>query len=270
MDHIKKSFEKLGLEVDLNADENYTRIITRLPYRIEVARDKKSNQERFKIDLDYGVEALVIDIEPDHGSLLLMLRETDDDGSRENLAKMLLGRDERQLFVAAAPIHSKSVIEAMDGLKPDEVIQEEKRRGVKSKKLMKRRNKARLRQGDFFFVPRPQKEVPEELILYNEPINRGRGASHMVEELFREGGEQVWVCYKRPNGVTEKEYMRILKEEDGAKNWGWRIRMRNPRVYARGAITHGEHKTLKLRVWHRVLPNSESRFNGFSDMAFLD
>jgi hypothetical protein len=187
-----------------------------------------------------------------------------------NPAKMLLGHDERQLFVAAVPSNSTTVLGAMTALKPSEIMEAEQRSGVRRKKLQKRRNGARLRQGDFFFLPVPDLHVPQLQVLRNEPINRGRGASHMVELLYRRGGEQVWVCRTHPNGLSPQKYQELIESNPVARRWGWQRRVRNAEVYAKGRVTHREHATIVLKTWHRVLPNTESDFAVFETMAFID
>ena len=40
------------------------------------------------------------------------------------------------------------------------------------------------------------------------------------EQLPRSGGETVYVCRQRPNGLTEKEYRALLQESSEAAPWG--------------------------------------------------
>ena len=76
------------------------------------------------------------------------------------------------------------------------------RNHVSSRKRYARKNRAFRRQGEWFFVPEPTFVVDEKLVLRNEPLRRGSGKPHMVEELYRTGGETVHVCGRHPNGVT--------------------------------------------------------------------
>ena len=84
------------------------------------------------------------------------------------------------------------------------------------------------------------------------------------------GGEQVHVCTRHPNGVTEKEYREILGRNPKAKGWGWRAMRRNPGVYVRGSVRHADHKTIVLHGWHRVLMNTEGQSSAMRNVAFLD
>lgn len=262
MEHIARKFEKMGFPVEIIPDQDKS-FRGGAPYRISVVKDHRG-KERFKIDLKSGAELLVLDTKPSEKALVLMVKDDD------TKVKMLLGHDERQLFVAAVPETVTTVLQAKDGLKPGEVHSAEAKAGVKKKRAHKHTNKARTRQGDFFFIPAPHKVIPENLILQDEPINRGAGASHMVEELYREGGVPVWVSRQYPNGISQDHYARLLNENPDAKRWTWNRRTRNARVFARGRITHGEHVTKVLKTWHEIIPNTEAAQNSFENMAFLD
>jgi hypothetical protein len=60
-------------------------------------------------------------------------------------------------------------------------------------------------------VPEPSFAVNEKLILRNEPLRRGSGKPHPVEEIFRSGGEMVHVCDRYPNGIPPDEYRAIIQ-----------------------------------------------------------
>lgn len=264
MDTLLRAFERLGFGAHLT--DRGGRPPRNVPhYRVAVVRDKKG-REMFDIGLSADAEATVIDVRPEEQALLLMIRG----GPGVEQVKMLCGHDECQLFVATVPPNAVTVRNAMQALKPPEIVAAEQATRVRGKQLHRRRNRARLRQGDFFFLPSPELKVQEKLVRKNEPINRGRGRSHIVEYAYTVGGEAVWVCRQYPNGVTPREYARILDTVNGADRWGWQPRTRDATVYARGRVSHPEHRTIVLREWHRVLPNTENRFRGFDKMAFID
>lgn len=102
-----------------------------------------------------------------------------------------------------------------------------------------------IRQGEWFFVPEPELHVDARLILRNEPIRRGGGKPHLVAELYRSGGEDVWVCSRFPNGLTESDYKQTLARNREAKRWGWRRMRRNAGVFARGTVRHRDHATMR-------------------------
>ena len=112
--------------------------------------------------------------------------------------------------------------------------------------------------------------VNDKIVFHNEPIRRGRGKPHLVEQLTRSGGETVYVCRQRPNGLTEKEYRALLQESSEAAQWGWRLMTRNANVYARGKVRHSDHETIDLPFWHRVLMNTETQSRTMANVAFLD
>ncbi len=68
--------------------------------------------------------------------------------------------------------------------------------------------------------------------------------------------------------VEKEEYTeRKLKDPD-FDNFGLRIMVRNPTVYARRYVRHDDHATIKLEGWHRVFINAE--LTGSETIQFLD
>jgi hypothetical protein len=199
--------------------------------------------------------------------LLLFVRNTAD---QPQLDRFLCGHDEREWFVAAVPGGASSVRQAMDALQPRQVRAALAHSHVSSRKRYARKNRAFRRQGEWFFVPAPLFRANEKLIWRNEPLRRGAGKPHLVEELYRTGGETVYVCGKHPNGISEREYHRLLSRQPEAGRWGWRMMRRNPLVYARGAVRHSDHDTITLPFWHRVLMNTETESRAMANVAFLD
>jgi hypothetical protein len=144
------------------------------------------------------------------------------------------------------------------------------RHRVSSRKRYTRKNRAFRRQGEWFFVPEPSFVADEKLVLRNEPLRRGAGKPHVVEQLYRCGGETVYVCRQHPNGVTPDVFGAILRRTPEAARWGWQVMLRNPGVYARGTVRHSDHATITLPFWHRVLMNTETQSRTMAHVAFLD
>ena len=117
-------------------------------------------------------------------------------------------------------------------------------------------------------MPAPQVRVEQLLVLRNEPIARGGGKPHVCEELYRFGGETVYVSPGAPNGLTNEQY-RALSEGERSR-WNWRVMRRNPKVYVRGRFRHPDHKTVVLDGWHEVLSNTENLSHAMRNVAFLD
>lgn len=238
-------------------------------YAVDVQRDR--NGEFFELrvpdHLRGALEVSVMQVEPRERHLLLAVRKS---GDQPQLDRFLCGHDEREWFVAAVPGGASSVRQAMDALQPQDVRAALTRNHVSSRKRYARKNRAFRRQGEWFFVPEPLFAVNERLVLRDEPLVRGRGKPHLVEELFRTGGETVHVCDRYPNGLTPEEYRAIWQNNPNAVRWNWRVMLRNPGVYARGDVRHSDHATITLPCWHRVLMNTETQSRTMANLAFLD
>jgi hypothetical protein len=234
---------------------------------LDVQVDRKG--EFFEIARQTGAEAevAVLDLQPIDRHLLLMVREGKDK------SKFLCGHDERHWFVAAIPETAPvgTVRQAKEALKPTEVHNAQARMGLKANARSRRKNAAYIRQGEWFFIPAPRLFVDDKKIMRHEPLARGNGGKpHWAEFCYRTGGELVYVCPRRPNGVTEAQYQKIVAGNSKAKNWGWRTMRRNPGVYVRGRIRHPDHATIALHGWHRVVMNTEGQSKALRNVAFLD
>lgn len=234
------------------------------------------NHDTFTIAAGENVEVSVVDVDKADRHLLINVNRSEKNRRGTLItqkAKFLCGHDERDWFVAAIPeTYSwvKNVREAKDALKPAAVHAAEK--GIRGKAKNKRRNKARIRQGEWFFIPAPDLVLPANAIINkDEPISRGGGSkNHYIDEVYRTGGTTVWVCGKYPNGLTEGEHKRLLARDESARNLNWQVRTRDAVVYARGNVKHADHATIFLDGWHQVLMNTESGARSRSFMSFLD
>jgi hypothetical protein len=133
--------------------------------------------------------------------------------------RYLCGHDERHWFVASLPFdrQTTTVRGAMEALKPAAVLRAQKRMGVKHRRY-RRKTAAYVRQGEWFFLPRPMMHVGEKAVRNGELVRRG-GKPHRVDWLYR--------------------------SED------------KDETFVRGAVSHPDHETLDLQVWHRVVQNNE-------------
>jgi hypothetical protein len=231
--------------------------------QIDVGFDRRGEFFELGVAGVRGVSLDVLDVDRDDRCLLLLLR--DGDVKR----KFLCGFDERHWFVAAVPEVLASVgnVEtAKDALQPAAVREAVARRRPKDRH--RRRNVAYVRQGEWFFVPAYEVAVDPRQILRNEPLRRGWGKIHRLELAFRRGGETVYVNAAHPNGVTVAEYGRLPDAE--RRSGDWERMVRDPELYAKGAVRHPDHNTIVLHVWHRVLMNTENEAPGMRHVAFLD
>ena len=237
------------------------------PVSLDVQADRSGEFFEFVRRATAGVEVEVLDVQPADRHLLLLIREGSDK------SKFLCGHDERHWFVAgipeAAPVGT--VRQAKEALKPAEVRTAQARQGLKAKARGRRKNAAYIRQGEWFFLPRPGLAVEAKLVLRDEPLSRGRGSKpHWVEYCYRTGGETVYLCGRHPSGVSEDAYKRILNRDPKAKGWRWQVMRRNAGVYVKGRIRHADHATILLRDWHQVLMNTEGQSRAMRNVAFLD
>ena len=245
---IKGKFARMGARLKLDA--------TRRPESvIDIGRDRRG--EFFAIDRGRETEIQVLDVRPAQRHLLLQL--VDGDGPRLK-HKFLCGHDERHWFVAAVPwgTRSANVVQAMEALKPETVLAAQSRAGLKKRERSRRKNRAFVRQGEWFFIPVPRMHVDESIMLRNEPLMRGLGKPHWAEHCVRTGGETVYVNQLFPNGLTEAERA-AWQRSNPDRRMRWDAMRRNMEVYVKGAIKHPDHATVRLNGWHRVEMNTEAR-----------
>jgi hypothetical protein len=261
--HLQNSFERIGVRVKEGApDRRSFRLGPVVPVSLNVLRDRKGEYFSISGEKEALSTLVVLDVQPKDRHLLLMSRN-----GREK-HRFLLGHDERHWFVAAIPESSpvSTVIAAKTALKPQIVLEREQ--GLRFKQVNRRRNPVRIRQGEWFFVPASSLKPDPFLVLKKEPLRRGAGKPHICDELFRFGGETVYVSRKHPNGLTEAEYRNLDKVERESQRWN--TMRRNPRVYVRGAVRHPDHETITLIGWHEVFMNTETQALAMQSVAFLD
>ena len=145
---------------------------------------------------------------------------------------------------------------AKRSLVPQEVA--ERIASVRPRRPDSRRNGAFVRQGEWFFVP-TELEVSDREILRNEPLQRGSGSKpHWCEELFRSGGELVYIVSGLRQVLSETEYRKQKLAHPHFDRGGVRTMIANPEVFVRGRVRHPDHATIVLLGWHRVFVNTEA------------
>jgi len=261
---LEKKFKTIGARVKFLEQRPFDRE----NLSIDVGNDNSG--EFFSIRLgDNAPDIEVLDVKKSDRHLLLMTKD-----GRGN-SKFLCGFDERHFFSCAIPGSVSTILAAKQALKPLGIVNAES--GIKKKNLHKRQKKIKAgrmyRQGEFFFTSTPEFVPGRNGVVHKkEPMSRGRGSKpHTAEFLVRYGGEPVRVCPMHPDGVNAEEYKKIIKNDKTAKHWKWVTRVRNPVVYAKGRISHSDHKTLDLKdVWHLVSMNTENMAAASRNVAFLD
>jgi hypothetical protein len=266
---LERRFNEIGARVKFT---NLSRrdLQSDLKIVVDVKRDK--NGEFFEVASDSFENIVIPNVVPKDRHLLLIHK--DDSKRIINKVKFLCGHDETHWFAASIPETVRNVVDvnsAKQALKPTEVVLVESSKGLtKSKpKAHLHRNSARVRQGEWFFIP-IERNFNQMEILKNEPIRRGRGKPHVCEELVRFGGNTVMVNSRFPNGITVGEYDNLIKSDPKMAKFPWRRMTRDMKVFVRGKIRHPDHKTISLRIWHEVIPNEETKARSNRNLAFLD
>ena len=268
---LQRHFRKMGADLTVETVPARGRRLRGPEFELDVIRSHRGECFRLaaREDVMPHLEAVVISVQPETRNLLLLVRQKNLPPD-EQKHKFLCGHDERHWFVAAVPEVGGvgTLPQALEALKPEEVRHSQIAGGVRAKDRNRRRNAGFVRQGEWFFLPRPGYQPPDEaLVLRNEPIQRPGGTPHMVEMLCREGGETVYVSQRYPHGLTEQAYGDLLRRDTDARKFNWRVMRRNPKVFAMGAVRHPDHKTIHLPHWHRVVMSAERRSR---NVAFLD
>ncbi len=257
---VEKHFARLGARVQIVPPRSRFRP----QFGIDIATDARGEYFIVEVPPAERLELLPLEVRPDLRHLLLLARR--DAGNAIVKDKYVCGHDERHWFVAGVQSEATSVKAALESLRPNGLNHLLDNR-VKTKNRLRRKNAVFVRQGEWFFVPQPDLDVPASLVLRREPLSRGLGSKpHWCEEVYRNGGQTVYVCSHYLQGVSSQEYFRILESTPNAKHWGWRAMQRDARVYARGKVSHPDHKTIGLPFWHEVLMNGEHR----RGVVFLD
>lgn len=273
MSNLTDKFEKMGARLKVFTRDG-GRLGVRLgpgPFALDVNEDKKGEHFTIRKTQNIDLDFQVLDVDKKDRHLLLLVR---NEGEKQ---KYLCGHDERHWFVAAIPEAAPvgTVRQAKEALKPSEVVESQSRKRVKKKKKNSRKNKAFVRQGEWFFLP-VSIEVDETRIIHNEPITRDvRSKPHIVQDCVRLNGETVYVNRVHPNGISVQKWKEITTDPKcpdnlSAKYGGWRQMIRDAEVYVRGNVKHSDHKTICLDGWHRVVMNTENKAAAMRHVAFLD
>jgi hypothetical protein len=265
LDELSKHFEAMGARAKVNRLESTlerptgrrgfrrTQVIQRAPLRIDILNDRHGEYFQFDVT-EEAPEVRVLQVAPKDRHLLLYA----DDGQR-----FLCGHDERHWFVAGIEEPVSTIRAAKQALMPETI--RERVKDVAPDKVDNRRNGVFIRQGEWFFTP-VEIDVPEGMILRNEPLRRnGRSKPHIAQELYRQGGETVYIVAGRT--YTEQEFRDLRRSIPDVDLSHARRMVGNARVYVRGSVRHADHATVRLDGWHQVMINAEP---ATSTIAFLD
>ncbi len=263
---IANQFARMGARFRVVRPEALSRWRRRADYALDITTDKQGQlfEMQLSAEREAQLEVNVLQCEHHDRHLLLLVK------TPEAKDRFLCGHDEREWFVAAVPGGASSVVQAKLALQPSGAQAAAASARLNLRQRTRRHNRAFIRQGEWFFVPASNLQVDQKLILRNEPISRSGGKPHLVAEVYRTGGETVYVCSRFPNGLTVTKYERLIEENREAQNWRWQQRVRNAGVFARGTVRHRDHATITLHDWHQVWMNTENTTRQKANVAFLD
>jgi len=271
---IEQHFAAIGARVEVTSlgardrrigRQWMTRRMSETPMLVDVKRHGR--EECFTVTHHSDSDVRVIDLDAPERHLLLTAKPKDHPVRRT----FLCGRDESHWFVAAIPERSgaRTVPEAMNALKPAEVWESIRRHGLPESHWNRRRTVAFVRQGEWFFIPRPEEDRRKHDVRHREPLSRGIGSQmHWCQDVFRVGGEDVWVSDRFPRGLTDDQYADLPDET--RQSSAWRRMARGAASFARGWVRHRDHATITLDGWHEIVMNTESQANAMRQVVFLD
>jgi hypothetical protein len=239
-------------------------------YAVDIQEDRRGEFFELRVPerLRDSLEVNVLQTDKRDRHLLLFVRPAEG-----KAARFLCGHDEREWFVAAVPGGASTVAQAKEALKPLAIRARQNQLKVPTRLRNRRKNAAFRRQGEWFFVPAAawgRDHINEKFILHNEPLRRGAGKPHIVDQLYRVGGEVVYTCTRHLEPLNETQYRKFIQSQPNAATWAWDVLRRNPRVYVRGRVRHSDHATITLPDWHRVVLNTETETETMRNVAFID
>lgn len=253
---LEKHFSRCNLEIDIRNDrgeaENaWNRRIRNFgggadpDFAFDIIRNPRKKIEKFILFVDNHERIKILSYRPETRHLVLGV-----ENEPGIIDRLLCGHDEREYFIASLPSDAQitTVEQAIECLKRDPVKEAE------------RRNVKVIRQGEWYFVPQPDFDEDGRHIHKNEPLVRmvrGRmgGRPHIASEVIRTGSRTTHVG----TGRFDNEGNEIMREMSEVTE-----------VYARGTVSHPDHKTVKLQGWHLVVMNREFEGRWNAGVTFLD
>ncbi len=216
--------------------------------RRSARRTMITNRERYRIYPGHSTNVLeVLDVDAASNQLVLRVDEpvrsfdvrlsvgasSPDVDAPDDVARIetsgfarhfLLGMDEAHLFIAQLPRLATSVARARAVLRPAELDA-----------LEVRSPRPTIRQGEWFFVPQADEDERrvDTLARKSYRVHRKVGIAEAAG-ILRVG---------RPHVADE---IVVIPEPSGARS-----------TFVRGAVVHPDHRTIVLRAWHQVIPNTE-------------
>lgn len=166
----------------------------------------------------------------DKNGHLVIEGKTSDDKVR-----YLMGRDERQLFIARLPSRITTVAEAHRSLKGADVsFAEGKARG------------RTVRQGEWFFINITEAERKA----IQEAIKKNKASIEHKAVIQRERPPRGWRAGK-PHVADE-----LIRLPGAPLAHGFAVN--SVEIFVRGRIRHSDHETVSFKEWRKVIRNAET------------
>ena len=149
--------------------------------RVDVRRD--GDGEYFDVRCDPRVRVEAADVRAADRHLLLVARVAGVTSGASPWSTFLCGHDEKAWFVAAIPeaAVASDVQAAKDALKPEAVWDAMRAAGGPQARRDARKTAAFVRQGEWFFLPRPLLKVDAGKVRRDGWIQRGAGRAHVCQ-----------------------------------------------------------------------------------------
>lgn len=261
--NIKTAFEKAGLHVKFIKQRNKFVDENIFGCWLDRATKGKTRTEVYVMQLGHDDNKInVVNVDQKKHQVLLSVKEeartfrTKEYNPRTHkkewvehktpntMRKFLMGVDERECFMCQVNRSARTVEHARSLLKtPQVTFCEGKAKG------------RTIRQGEFFLVnvtPEEENEIKKQIkkvgVKQNAALN---------DFILGEGSRLIG----KPHVAKE-----LVAMPGRALEHGFTVR-RRPEVFIRGSLRHPDHKTVKMKLWRRViLNNEETRESG----TFID
>jgi hypothetical protein len=183
---LQRQFESMGasLKITVLSDGTWlaqhrrpvSRDKTPVDYQLDVVALPRG--EVFTLSFRQGLagklDVRVVALRPRQRHLVLLVARP---GEKH---KFLCGHDERHWFVAGLPDSRpvRTVPDALEALKPEGVLAALQRGHIPAKEANRRHNKGFCRQGEWFFVPRPDFVPEHPAWILQQAARGGRALPH--------------------------------------------------------------------------------------------
>jgi hypothetical protein len=208
-------------------------------FYVDVAKQQRA--ERFRLYVHPDAEIYLREKRPASRHMMLQVRCFPNRADQPEVRNLLLGHDERQLFVVQRGTVN-TLADAFDSLKPPQVRWAENR-GLKV-----------IRQGDWFFLPLRSTWLDHD--------GSPGGVPADGQPLGGINARSLGITVGNPH-TAEEQRITIRRWWTGTQT------ITGITLTVRGKIRHSEHSTVELRGWHQAFQNTASR-NATVSIGYYD